>query len=585
LIGYGTLLALAVPRLLLSVTLEVAQQSPHASDDGLGSEASPFKTVSKAAGKAQPGDLVRIHGGIYREHVLIRTSGTTAAPIRFEAAEGEHVILTGAEGLTGWRQQDGLVPIYSVPWPHKFVAGNGSLTHPSDQYHRAIGRCEQVAVNGYLLRQAFSLAQLGPGAFFADVTNRTLYVWDAANRDLNKTHTEASVRQEILRIDGDHIQLRGLNFRYAANMAQRGAVVLAGRVNSIEDCVVEYMNAVGATFRGEDAVVRRCTFRDNGQLGFAAVRAHALLFTESLVENNNTKNFDRGWEAGGNKLVLCRDAVLEKSRFLRNHGNGIWFDIGNTNCVVRQCLIAENDDAGIFYEISFSLHAHDNVIVKNGFAPTAGAWGAQAGISLSSSPLCTIERNIIAANREGFNFREQARTTRTIENRIEQPIWNHDQVIRNNFLVFNRDAQIWGWFDVKDDRHWPRSEAATKPTASLTTPGRPDDPAAPYHAETAAGHPQGLSLEDLRFRFEKNIYFAAPGQGAFGWGTTWAHHRRYASLLEFQSALGIDRGSEIAQPPFADMLRLDFRVSPAVKTSLEDRYPRGPIPGVLLGDR
>ncbi len=223
------------------------------------------------------------------------------------------------------------------------------------------------------------------------------------------------MRPELLRVEGDHVQIRGIRFRYAANMAQHGAVVLAGRNNRMEDCVVEAMNASGAAFLGEDAIVRRCVFRDNGQMGFGASRAHRLLFTECLVENNNTKNYDRGWEAGGDKLVLCRDAVLERSRFLRNRGTGVWFDIGNTNCTVRQCLIADNDDAGIFYEISFRLLAHDNVIVGNGFAATAGAWGAQAGISLSSSPGCVIERNLIVGNREGFNFREQNRSTPTIE--------------------------------------------------------------------------------------------------------------------------------------------------------------------------
>ena len=220
---------------------------------------------------------------------------------------------------------------------------------------------------------------------------------------------EAAVRQEICRIEGDYVQLHGLRFRYAANMAQHGALVIAGRHDLVEDCVVESVNASGAEFVGEDAVVRRCVFRENGQLGFGAGRAHRLLLSECLVENNNTKGFDRGWEAGGNKLALCRDVVLERSRFLRNHGSGIWFDIGNTNCTVRQCLIADNEDAGIFYEISFRLHAHDNVIVGNGFAETVGAWGAQAGIVLSSSPGCLIERNIwweiekdsISANKPG----------------------------------------------------------------------------------------------------------------------------------------------------------------------------------------
>jgi len=97
----------------------------------------------------------------------------------------------------------------------------------------------------------------------------------------------------------------------------------------LEDCIVEDMNSSGATFAGPQQVILRCIFRDNGQIGFGANGAHQLLFTECLVENNNTKGFDRGWEAGGNKLVLCHDAVLDRSQFVRNRGNGVWFDIRN----------------------------------------------------------------------------------------------------------------------------------------------------------------------------------------------------------------------------------------------------------------
>jgi hypothetical protein len=439
-----------------------------------------------------------------------------------------------------------------------------------------------VVVNGYLLRQVLDPAQLAPGAFCVDMTNKLLLAWDATSRDLNKAHVEAAVRQEIFRVEGDHVQLRGLRFRHAANMAQHGAVVLAGQHSLMEDCVVEAMNASGAAFTGADAIVRRCVFRDNGQLGFGAGGAHRLLFTECLVENNNTKGFDRGWEAGGDKLALCRDAVLERSRFVRNHGNGIWFDIGNTNCTVRQCLIADNEDAGIFYEISFALRAHDNVIVGNGFSQTSGAWGAQAGISLSSSPGCVIERNLIVGNREGFNFREQMRTTSTIGDRKERPVWNHDELIRNNLIVRNRDAQVWGWFDVKDNRHWP---ANTANQTSATGADKPGDIAAAYGAKTSEGQPQGLTLEQLRLRFERNVFFAAPGQGWFKWGPTWARHKSYASLKEFQSELGIAPDNQAVDPGFAELLQLDFRLPAETLTRFKESYPQGPVPGVALSAR
>ncbi len=577
-------LALGLGSILQAATYEVAQRNPQSSDNAPGTAERPWKTIARAAEQVNPGDLVVIRGGIYRERVVMRSGGTAQAPIRFEAAPGEQVVLTGADRVDGWRKTGDAAPIYSMAWPHRFIGWNPSMTHPDDEYHRVIGRCEQVAVDGYLLRQVLSAAQLAPGAFFVDVTNKTLLAWDTGSRDLNKTPVEASVRQEILRVEGDHVQLRGLRFRYAANMAQHGAVVLAGSHDTMEDCLVDRMNASGATFLGEDPAVRRCVFRDNGQIGFGANRAHRLLFTDCLVENNNTKGFDRGWEAGGDKLVLCRDAVLELSRFVRNRGNGIWFDIGNTNCTVRQCLIAENEDAGIFYEISFGLHAEDNVIVANGFAPTSGAWGAQAGISLSSSPGCTVERNLIIGNREGFNFREQTRTTPTIEDRAERPVWNHDQLIRHNLILFNRDAQVWGWFDMKDNRHWPSGRQATnQPAQDLTA--TPADIAGAYGAKTESGQPGGLTLERLRLRFEANVYFAAPGQGWFNWGTLWARHESYKGLGEFQTSLGIDTGGRVLDLKFADVLQLDFRLSAEDMRPIEGSYPQGPVPGVRLGVR
>lgn len=566
---------------LSAATFEVAQLNPQAADDGPGTTERPFKTIAAAAERVQAGDVVRVRGGIYRERVVVETDGTASEPIRFEAAEREHVVITGADRVTGWRKSDESRPIYRAEWPHRFIEWNATMTHPNDEHHRVIGRCEQVIINGYLLRQVLSNEQLAPGTFFADITNKTLSVWDTANRDLNKCFVEASVRQELFHVEGDHVQVRGLKFRYAANMAQRAAVILAGKSNLMEDCVVEQMNSSGALFRGEEVIVRRCVFRENGQLGFSANRAHRLLFTDCLVENNNTKNFDRGWEAGGNKLVFCRDAVLEQSRFVRNRGNGVWFDIGNTNCVVRNCLIAENDDAGIFYEISYALRAHDNVIIGNGFATTPGAWGAQAGISLSSSPGCVVERNILVGNREGFNFREQMRTTPTIEERTEQPIWNHDQLIRNNVIAYNRDAQIWGWFDVKDSRHWPAKESDVAMREPDETP-KTGDIAERFTAKTTNGQPQSLSLEKLNIQFEGNVYDANPGQGWFNWGTTWSRHQKYATLREFQSALQIDRNSRSSSVPFADVLRMDFRLPANAAARLKSAYPKGTIPGVIL---
>lgn len=574
--------ALALGFSVQAANYEVAQRNPQASDDGPGTTARPWKTIRQAAAKVEAGDTVLVRDGIYRESVVVKASGTSHSPIRFEAAPGAHVLLTGADRLTDWQKVEDGPPIYQVRWNHRFIDWSKHMTHPDDEYHLLIGRCEQVAIDGYLLRQVLEAAQLAPGTFRVDLSNQVLQVWDAGGRNLNKTLVEASVRQEIVRVEGDYVQVRGLRFRFAANMAQHGAVVLAGAHEVLEDCVIDSMNASGATFSGEHQVVRRCVFRDNGQLGFGANGAHHLLFTECLIENNNTKGFDRGWEAGGDKLVLCRDAVLDRSQFVRNRGNGIWFDIGNEHCTVQQCLIADNEDSGIFYEISYGLQAHDNVIIGNGFASTSGAWGAQAGISLSSSPECVIERNLIVGNREGFNFREQTRTTPRIGKKVEEPVWNHYQLIRRNVIVFNRDAQVWGWFDVKDGRQWPAAAAGSQPANGGST-SKPADIAGGYVAGNSRGQPAGLTLEKLRLSFVENVYFAQPGQGWFEWGVTWGRHGSYTNLRDFQLELAIDQGSSVAEPGFADLLARDYRLSRQAMDKLSPNYPRGPVPGAVLG--
>jgi len=563
-------------------TYNVAQRDPHASDTGPGTSAQPWKTFAKAAEKVAPGDKVIIRDGIYREAVVIKTSGTAAAPIVFEAAPGAQVVLTGADRLVDWRKVDDAHSIYQAPWTHRFIGWSKNMTHPDDDYHRLIGRCEQVAVDGYSLRQVLAADQLAPGTFFADISNQVIKVWDSGGRDLNKVFAEASTRPEILQVEGGYVELRGLHFRFAANMAQHGAVVLAGARDVLEDCVFEGMNSSGATFSGEHQTVRRCVFRDNGQLGFGANGAHDLLFTECLVENNNTKGFDRGWEAGGDKLVLCRNAVLERSRFLRNRGNGIWFDIGNEHCVVRQCLIADNEDSGIFDEISYGLEVRDNVIVGNGFAATGGAWGAQAGISLSSSPESVVERNLIIGNREGFNFREQTRTTVRIGGKTDEAVWNHDETISRNIIAYNRDAQVWGWFDMKDNREWPAKtkEASSAPAGA---PFKPGDIAAPYAAKSGNGQPQGLTLESLRLSFMDNLYFAGTGRGSFEWGVTWGRHKSYSKLADFQADLGIDQGGRVLAPSFANVAALDYRLSPGEMAIVKLCYPKESVPGVILG--
>jgi len=535
-----------------------------------------FRTIGEAAARVQAGDTVVIHGGVYREHVVVETSGTAEQPIRFVSAPGEHVVVTGADRITKWERADPQHHIHRTSWPYRFIAWNETSADPDDEYHLVIGRAEQLMINDYLLHQVLGREQMSRGSFYVDLDAKELYAWGYHDEPFEEDlRVEASTRELIWEVKADYVHVQGLRFRYAANRAQQGAAQFRGDHNVIEDCIFERTNGSGVVLGGESVVVRNCTMQDNGQIGFGAGRAHNLLVTGCTVRNNNTKGFDRGWEAGADKIVFSRGVVIENSAFVENRGHGLWFDIGNEDCEVRNCLIADNEDCGIFYETSYRLYAHDNVIVGNGFADSDGAWGASCGISLSSSPGCVIERNLIVGNKEGFNFREQGRSTPHIEDahkddeeRKDYPIWNHDEIIRSNVLAYNRDAQVWGWFDIGDQRHWP---AAMQDPATM-------------EFEEGEGQPTGLALEKLNLAFQDNLYYAAPGQGLFNWGVTWDEmHRRYASLDEVRGHLGLDSGGVVTEPEFAHIVGRDFRLpadSPVVRMGC---YPRGEVPGVVLG--
>jgi Right handed beta helix region len=519
------------------------------------------RTIKEAAERVAAGDLVLIHSGVYRETVLVGKSGTPKSPIRFKAAPGADVVVSGLDPLTMWRKEE--PNVYSAKWPYRFIPWSKIEAHPDDQYHRLIGRAEQVVMNGKLLGQTLQRDQLSPGSFYVDIPNKRLYVAPPAGESLNakNVQVEAATRSLLWECKGNYVNLRGINFRYAANPAQSGSVVFRGRADVAENCIFERMNGSGAVFVGTDQVARRCTFQDNGQLGFAANRSQNLLITGCTLRNNNTKRFNTQWEAGGTKVVLSRGVVFDHSRFVANHGPGAWFDIGNESCEVRNCLIADNEDAGIFYEISYGLNAHDNVIVGNGFADDPAAWGGQAGIVISSSPNCVVTRNLLVGNREGFNFREQPRTTGRIDNadgKHDEAVWNHNEQIRNNVIAYNRDAQTRGWFDVTDQRHWP---------TKLQTP-----------AAT-------MSLETLGIVMAQNVYAREENQPLFIWGAEWRRHQNYQTIRDVQSDLNLENGSQLVDLKFVAPTKRDLRLpqeSPAFEMNC---YPVGDVPDVRLGKR
>lgn len=85
-------------------------------DAAVGSKKRPFLTIQRAADLAQPGDVITVHDGVYRERVNPPRGGTSDTNrIVYQAAPGEEVIIKGAEVITRWEKLKSDVWTVSVP--------------------------------------------------------------------------------------------------------------------------------------------------------------------------------------------------------------------------------------------------------------------------------------------------------------------------------------------------------------------------------------------------------------------------------------------------------------------------------------
>ena len=118
-------------------------------DRNEGSKKAPFRTISRAAAIAMPGDTVIVHAGEYREWVKPENGGSSEFErIVYRAAEGERVVIKGSEQITGWENVEGTVwkvvldnSMFGDYNPYKeilggdwFVAPEGDLLHPGEVY-------------------------------------------------------------------------------------------------------------------------------------------------------------------------------------------------------------------------------------------------------------------------------------------------------------------------------------------------------------------------------------------------------------------------------------------------------------------
>jgi hypothetical protein len=157
--------ALTIALTACSLCAKEYHVSTAGSDRNAGSKSKPFKTISAAAKIAQPGDVVTVHEGLYRERVNPPRGGESDKKrIVYQAADGEKVVIKGSEIVKGWKKVAD--DTWKVILPNSFFGDFNPYTtvikgewHSHKGYPRHTGT---VYVNGNWMDEAKVLKQVLP---------------------------------------------------------------------------------------------------------------------------------------------------------------------------------------------------------------------------------------------------------------------------------------------------------------------------------------------------------------------------------------------------------------------------------------
>jgi len=154
-------------------------------DANPGASTVPFRTIQHAADVAQPGDVITVHEGVYRERISPPRGGESESKrIIYQAAPGEKVEIKGSEVVKNWVKDRN--DTWKVRLPNSFF---GSFNPYSDLIHgdwfNPKGRDHHtgaVYLNGEWLTEAAKredvMEPLGSSAlWFGDVGEKNTTIW------------------------------------------------------------------------------------------------------------------------------------------------------------------------------------------------------------------------------------------------------------------------------------------------------------------------------------------------------------------------------------------------------------------------
>lgn len=361
-----------------------------------GSEHRPLRTINKAASLIQPGDMVTVHAGTYREWVKPSRGGASVVqPVIFRAADGENVIIKGSERITKWRKlPSGLWKIdlsdscFGDYNPFALKINGPWLTYGINQYHRG-----GVFLNEVPLLELLSLDSVRINANTWHTENQngiTSICANFGNADPNIELTEITVRECVF-----FPEITGVNF-----------VTVDGfhLMHSSENWAPPHSHQKGAigTNWGYGWVIQNCKISDAKCLGICIGHVPGFVnknidvdkFKDDLAPNVDHikdrpeyKQNKEAFEAEYNKRIQSMLKSLREQEPVNMNEMGHHIIRNNTILRCGQSGIA-GDGGG-----KFSL-IEGNLIEETNYTRQFGGWET-AGIKLHAAVDVVIRNNCI----------------------------------------------------------------------------------------------------------------------------------------------------------------------------------------------
>ncbi|MCH8118750.1 MAG: right-handed parallel beta-helix repeat-containing protein [Planctomycetes bacterium] len=407
--------------LLLSGAIQAREYhvSVKGDDTNKGTAKAPFQTISKAAEVAQPGDVITVHEGTYRERINpLRGGESDQKRIVYQVTPGEKVIIKGSEVIKGWRKVRN--DTWKVAIPKSFF---GDFNPYSDLIHgdwfNPRGRDHHtgaVYLNGHWLTEAANLNDLlkpieNTPLWFGQVDETNTTIWaQFGDVNPNEAEVEINVRQTVFYPEKpgvNFITVRGFTIMHAATPWAPPTAEQIGLIGThwskgwiIENNDIRYSTCVGITLGkygdqwdntsqntagGYVKTIERAL--ENGwskeNIGHHVVRNNHIshceqagivgsmgavfsTITGNVIHDIHIRRLFSGAEMAGIKIHAAIDTEISQNHIYRTC-RGIWLDwMAQGARVTRNLLHDNNISEDLFMEVNHGPFLIDNNLFLSG---------------------------------------------------------------------------------------------------------------------------------------------------------------------------------------------------------------------------